>query len=324
MRVRDVLDRARAAGGRTARRSALATVVGTFRSAPRPPGASMLVGPDGEAVGSVSGGCVEGAVYELGRAGAARRAARAAALRRLRRRRVRRRPDLRRDPRRLRREGEPRDVRRSSARSPTRSRTESPVAVATVIARPGRNGSATRLVVWPDHVERQHRARSALDDAVRDDARGLLDVGPQRDAAPTASTGSAAARGSRCSSSRSRRRRGCSSSGRSTSPRPCAKIGSFLGYRVTVCDARPVFATASRFPGADEVVVDWPHRYLAAEAEAGRDRRAHRALRADPRPEVRRPAARGRAAAARGRLHRRDGLAPHPRRPAGAAARARA
>ena len=45
------------------------TVVATFQSAPRPPGASMLVGPDGEAVGSVSGGCVEGAVYELGRRG---------------------------------------------------------------------------------------------------------------------------------------------------------------------------------------------------------------------------------------------------------------
>src|SRR5690242_13269973 len=42
------------------------TVVATFRSAPRPAGASMLVGPDGTAVGSVSGGCVEGAVYELG------------------------------------------------------------------------------------------------------------------------------------------------------------------------------------------------------------------------------------------------------------------
>ena len=41
------------------------TVVATFQSAPRPPGASMLVGPDGSAVGSVSGGCVEGAVYEL-------------------------------------------------------------------------------------------------------------------------------------------------------------------------------------------------------------------------------------------------------------------
>ena len=41
------------------------TVVGTWRSAPRQAGASMLVGPGGEAVGSVSGGCVEGAVYEL-------------------------------------------------------------------------------------------------------------------------------------------------------------------------------------------------------------------------------------------------------------------
>jgi len=38
------------------------TVVATFRSAPRPAGASMLVGPDHTAVGSVSGGCVEGAV----------------------------------------------------------------------------------------------------------------------------------------------------------------------------------------------------------------------------------------------------------------------
>src|SRR5688500_1966842 len=43
----------------------MATFVATFRSAPRPPGASMLVGPEGTAVGSVSGGCVEGAVYEL-------------------------------------------------------------------------------------------------------------------------------------------------------------------------------------------------------------------------------------------------------------------
>jgi len=49
-----------------------------------------------------------------------------------------------------------------------------------------------------------------------------------------------------------------------------ARVGAFLGYYVTVCDARPVFATKSRFKDADEVVVEWPHRYLAAEAEAGR------------------------------------------------------
>jgi xanthine dehydrogenase accessory factor len=39
---------------------------------------------------------------------------------------------------------------------------------------------------------------------------------------------------------------------------------------VTVCDARPVFATATRFPEADEVVVQWPHKYLTAERDAGR------------------------------------------------------
>ena len=49
-----------------------------------------------------------------------------------------------------------------------------------------------------------------------------------------------------------------------------ARIGSFLDYKVTVCDARPVFATNARFPHADEVVVEWPHRYLAREADEGR------------------------------------------------------
>lgn len=49
-----------------------------------------------------------------------------------------------------------------------------------------------------------------------------------------------------------------------------ARMGAFLGHRVTVCDARPVFATPRRFPGADEVIVDWPHRHLAAEHDAGR------------------------------------------------------
>ena len=41
-----------------------------------------------------------------------------------------------------------------------------------------------------------------------------------------------------------------------------AKVAKVLGYRVTVCDARPVFATPARFPMADEVVVSWPDRYL--------------------------------------------------------------
>ena len=77
-----------------------------------------------------------------------------------------------------------------------------------------------------------------------------------------------------------------------------ARMGGFLGYQVTVCDARPVFATSSRFPvgrrGGREVAAQVPPR-----RGRGRPHRpAHRALRADPRPEVRRAAARGGAAAA--------------------------
>ena len=41
-----------------------------------------------------------------------------------------------------------------------------------------------------------------------------------------------------------------------------ARTAKLLGYHVTVCDAREVFATSRRFPMADEVVVDWPHRLL--------------------------------------------------------------
>ncbi|PNG21841.1 XdhC family protein, partial [Streptomyces cahuitamycinicus] len=48
-----------------------------------------------------------------------------------------------------------------------------------------------------------------------------------------------------------------------------SRTGRFLGYHVTVCDARPAFATPERFPHADEIVVDWPHRYLErAEVDA--------------------------------------------------------
>ena len=51
---------------------------------------------------------------------------------------------------------------------------------------------------------------------------------------------------------------------------------------MTVCDARPVFATTTRFPEADEVVVDWPHRYLAGRARRRPDRPAHRDLACSP------------------------------------------
>ncbi|MHB1486391.1 MAG: XdhC family protein [Acidimicrobiales bacterium] len=58
--ILDDIDRWRAAG----RRVALARVVGVEGSSPRAPGAAMAVSQDGEVAGSVSGGCVEGAVVE--------------------------------------------------------------------------------------------------------------------------------------------------------------------------------------------------------------------------------------------------------------------
>ncbi|MFT4044247.1 MAG: XdhC family protein [Gordonia sp. (in: high G+C Gram-positive bacteria)] len=51
--------------------------------------------------------------------------------------------------------------------------------------------------------------------------------------------------------------------------RALSVTGNQLGYRVTVVDARAVFATPTRFPVADEVIVDWPHRYLRTEIERG-------------------------------------------------------
>jgi xanthine dehydrogenase accessory factor len=55
-----------------------------------------------------------------------------------------------------------------------------------------------------------------------------------------------------------------------------------------VCDARPVFATAARFPSADEVVVDWPDRYLQAQRDldAIDDRTAICVLTHDPKFDV--------------------------------------
>ena len=41
-----------------------------------------------------------------------------------------------------------------------------------------------------------------------------------------------------------------------------ARVGKLLGYRVTVCDARAAFVTPERFPEADELVVEWPDRFL--------------------------------------------------------------
>jgi xanthine dehydrogenase accessory factor len=263
----------------------LATVVRTFSSAPREPGAAMAVSADGEAVGSVSGGCVEGAVYEL--AGEVRASGQAV----------------------LQTYGisdddafavgltcggiidifvEPvsRDTFPELGEVAAAVRADEPVAVATVIDGPGRVGA--RRVIWgagagqdrpdgaanghgPDGPAPEGRPSSGtlgsgerLDQAVDDDARGML------------AQGLTAVR--RYGPDGERRRDELSVFVQSFAPPPrmlvfgaidfaaaVARAGKFLGYRVTVCDARPVFATRRRFPDADEVVTDWPHRYLAGQ-----------------------------------------------------------
>ena len=242
------------------------TVVRTFRSAPRPAGASMVVAPDGQVSGSVSGGCVEGAVYELAN-------------------------DVVRDgaPR-LERYGISDDdafsvgltcggildvfvepVSRSTF--PELSAVADdiaghrPVAVATVISHIDPDWVGRRLVVGPDATMGTFGSTRA-DAAVADDAAGLLAAG-RSEVLTYGPDGQ-------------RRGAGMQVFVASYAPRPrmlvfgaidfaaaLARQGSLLGYRVTVCDARPVFATRARFPTADEVVVEWPNRYLAAQHEAG-------------------------------------------------------
>ena len=226
----------------------------------------MLVDEDGSAVGSVSGGCVEGAVYELCREAIAT--------------------------------GEPRlqrygitdddafevgltcggviDLWVEKISPDTFPQLGAvldsidggePVAVVSCIEGP-HDRLGRRLVVWNDR-RAGGLGSNRLDDAVADDIRGMLATG-QTGIVHYGHDGE-------------RRGDELSFFVASQAPRPrmlvfgaidfaaaVAKVGHFLGYQVTVCDARPVFATRKRFPDADEVVVDWPHRYLTNEIEAGK------------------------------------------------------
>jgi xanthine dehydrogenase accessory factor len=245
------------------------TVVATWSSAPRPAGASMLVGPEGEAVGSVSGGCVEGAVYELAeqvlgdrtpvlqRYGVSDEDAFAVGLTC----------------------GGILDIFVEVVDQQTFPQLGDvaadveegrPVAVATVVSHDDPAWVGRRLVIRPEGHEVQGSLGSdRADDAVTADARGLLAAG-RNETLHYGPDGQ-------------RRGEGMAVFVASYAPKPrmlvfgaidfaaaVARIGAFLGYHVTVCDARPVFATASRFPEADEVVVKWPHKYLADEVAAGR------------------------------------------------------
>jgi xanthine dehydrogenase accessory factor len=252
-------------------RVALATVVATFQSAPRPPGAAMLVRPNGEVHGSVSGGCVEGAVYELAqevlqtgrpvlqRYGVSDENAFAVGLtcggiidvfvEGIDQETF---PDLA-------------DVAADIAAG-------RPVATATIVSHQDPQRLGRRLVVRPADKPAPvvgSLGSNGADDAIALDARGLLASGRTQTL--------------RYGSDGERRGDDMAVFVASYAPQPrmlvfgaidfaaaVAKVGAFLGYRVTVCDARPVFATATRFPEADDVVVKWPHRYLAEELAGGR------------------------------------------------------
>jgi xanthine dehydrogenase accessory factor len=236
----------------------LATVVHTFRSAPRQPGAAMAVSASGEVSGSVSGGCVEGAVYDLAqtvlgtglpvlqRYGVSDDDAFAVGLT------CGGILDVLVEPVDALTFPEFAEVAAAIGR-------REPVAVATVIGGPGTLGA--RRVIWPDRASGSLGV-ARLDDAIDDDVRGMLAQGLT---------------GQRHYGSHGERRLDeLTVFVHSFAPPPrmlvfgaidfaaaVAREGKFLGYHVTVCDARPVFATPKRFPEADEVVVKWPHKFLA-------------------------------------------------------------
>ncbi len=251
----------------------LATVVRTIRSAPRPAGAALVVAPDGSVSGSVSGGCVEGAVYELAtevvgaglpalqRYGISDDDAFAVGLTC----------------------GGLLDVFVEPLSQTTFPELDvvaaaigahRPIAVATVIAHPDRARLGRRLIVDPyRHLGTLGSERA--DAAVVDDARGLLVAG-------RTAVLSYGPDGERLDESSGVTDTGMEVFVASYAPRPrmliigaidfaaaLAQQAAFLGYRVTVCDARPVFATPARFPAADQVVVDWPDRFLRGQQDLG-------------------------------------------------------
>ncbi len=138
----------------------------------------------------------------------------------------------------------------------------------TVVEHPDPQVLGRRRVVRPDREPEGSLGSQRLDDAVTADALGLLAQG-RTETLVYGPDGQRRGEGTRVFVSAFAPRPRMIVFGAIDFAAALARTGAFLGYRVTVCDARPVFATASRFPEADEVVVDWPHRYLAAQAEAG-------------------------------------------------------
>lgn len=258
-------------------RFAVATIVGATGSVPRPVGTSMMVTAFGTVLGSLSGGCVEGAVVALAQEamddGGTRRAtfgfssadAFAAGLT------CGGELDILIAPVPAEGTGTAHPL-RTSLRHLAELDQDEPVALVRTIGTPG--GGA---VIIPDpatadgplelggvHGESLFRVLAL----VRHGGAGVVELAqtggclPGRD--PDAETAGAILVESRLAPPRMLVF-GANDFGAALVP--AAKL---LGYRVTLVDARPAFASQPRFAAADEVVTEWPHRYLAAESAAGR------------------------------------------------------
>ncbi|MFI8292908.1 XdhC/CoxI family protein [Streptomyces sp. ms191] len=247
------------------REFAVATVVAVGGSAPRQPGAALAVDSDGTAIGSVSGGCVEGAVYDLctqaledgktvvERFGYSDEDAFAVGLTC----------------------GGIIDILVTPVRGGVYpAALEAAVsgeaaALARIVEGPA-DLMGRALLVRPDgSYEGGLGGHPELDRTAAGEARAMLDGG-------RTGTVVIGEDGSRCGQP-------LTLLVESSVPPPrmivfgaidfasaLVRVGKFLGYHVTVCDARPVFATPARFPEADEIVVEWPHRYLASTEVDGR------------------------------------------------------
>ncbi|MDP9947764.1 MULTISPECIES: XdhC family protein [Streptomyces] len=244
------------------REFAVGTVVSVGGSAPRGPGAALAVDSAGTAIGSVSGGCVEGAVYELcaqalqdggtvrERFGYSDEDAFAVGLT------CGGILDIMVTP--VRADSPQREVLRAALAAAVAG---GPAALARVVDGPDALLGRALLVRADGSAEGGLGGHPELDRTAATEAAALLDTGR---------TGTIALSedGSHCPG-------GLTLLVESSVEPPrmivfgavdfaaaLVRAGKFLGHHVTVCDARSVFATAARFPEADEVVVDWPHRYL--------------------------------------------------------------
>ncbi|MER7572356.1 XdhC/CoxI family protein [Streptomyces sp. NPDC126514] len=242
---------------------AVATVVAVGGSAPRQPGAALAVDTDGTAIGSVSGGCVEGAVYDLCRQalqdgdtvlerfGYSDEDAFAVGLTCGGVIDILVTPVRAADP--------ARPVLGAALAAAARGEA---AAVARIVSGPAElMGRALLVRPGGDSPQGGFGAHPELDRTVAAEAAAYLDAG-------RTGTLEIGEQGSRCGAP-------LTVLVESSVPPPrmivfgaidfasaLVRIGKFLGYHVTVCDARPVFATRARFPEADEIVVEWPHQYL--------------------------------------------------------------